>query len=243
MEKFLNYIPVISSTAILSFLFLQFKIAVDSINMRPVERIFFTNSKKFRIYFSALLSSSLIVGPLLLIYINFIEKVPSLNENTIVYSIAFILMFFIIISIIFFILLAVVRLLSVKLDFYIYDSTKKEKWYIVKPISNSKILLWKAGDFYRFIDSEGLMNEVLVKEVNQSKPILFQNFICKNKKNVDIILYTSIAISTIMLFAVTNLDLLWRVLVFGTIVIEYLAVIYILIANNNGKMIEKTSNS
>lgn len=239
MENIKNFIPVISYTAILPLLLLQFKAAIDAITMSPVEKIFFTNSKKISIYFSILFSTSLIAGSILFIQLNFIEQVPEITKEPITSAIGILIMFFVTISTSFFILLGIINLLSVKMAFYILDTEKKEKWYIIKPISNSKLLLSKDGNEYSFMNSEALMEKVIIKEINTRKDIPLQSFIYKNKDTINIILLVLIVITTVAILFIVNLSLTWRVTIFSIICLEYLVFVYTLIANNNSRTLEK----
>lgn len=148
---------------IISFLIPSIKIAIDSYKMNSIERIRLTNVGQVIIFGSQVIAVSIILGCLIFMFM--LNDKEFLKENTnipIIISSSFIVSFLLVL-ISFIIVYSVVKIFSVKTQFYIFFND--EKLTIVRKIGGKIYLLKGEKNKSLFLEADKLLNKKIYEEL------------------------------------------------------------------------------
>lgn len=147
-NNILNYLPNLSFATTISVLIMFLKTVIDTFNMRAVEKIRFTNSQIMKIHFSQIVLLSLAFTIIFDATLIFENAFNWKNSNTLrIYLIGSFIFMLIITSIVYIIVYCYVRLISVKVNFFIIDDNE-QKWSVIRRVDKNTILL--EGERHNF---------------------------------------------------------------------------------------------
>ncbi|MCI1615973.1 hypothetical protein [Heyndrickxia oleronia] len=196
-NSILNDLPNLSLTATISVLTLFLKNMINSFNMRPVEKICFTNSKRMMIHFSQIVILSIAFTIIFDATLIFENAFNWKNSNTLrIYLICSFIFMLIITFIVYIIVYLYVQLISLKVKFFLIDDNE-QKWTIVRRVNKETILLEGESNNFKFWNFNDL-NEVELFEELITDNISFK--IHKNRIWLFVVFFVEFTILMVLLF-------------------------------------------
>lgn len=235
-----NFISNLSFITIMPLFIILLKNAVDSFNMKTVEKAILTDSQKIIFRLSQLTLFSLISGPILfglLINNGSIDK----NDNLIIYLFTSIFsMFFIAL---FVLVYGFINLFSIEVNFFIKEKDTQNEWKIERRINKVKVLLSREENIYRFFDAKDVMEQEITRKLvpKEKYRILLHDRIVGLGK----ISYISLLIFIVLLLVLTiylfgkDIDPAWKFLVAISLLVTYVFTLYVFIVLNNENVLKK----
>ncbi|MEK9199034.1 hypothetical protein [Ureibacillus sp. FSL E2-3493] len=208
------------------------KFAIDILSISEIEKSFFSNSKRFMIFFSKVffisLISSIIIFPILLYhYENFNDKGEMLG------LVLFTIVLTFIISII---ILSIDNLFKVKVKFSFKEENKE--WKIEKWVSKDKLLASNTNKTFKYFEINYIMNKEISMELIKVPNLwMYDFFLKKNLKKLKITLLIILVIFIVVMLIIKST--IWKAFLgtFGILLYGfYFYISYIQRIDNNLKI-------
>lgn len=184
--------------------FLSF--GINNYNAQNVELKLMTNIKRISIFLYHLSVTIIIITIVLELSLISAKGIDLNNPVELLGSIIASLFVAIGITVItFFVILTVVKLMGYKNSFYIHESSTPDqnRWYIIRRVDSSRILLSDNVNSYRFLKFDELMDVTIKREVGQLKviPSKIEKVITENK------IFIYFLISLLLLVSIASIEI------------------------------------
>jgi hypothetical protein len=198
----LDIITKIGVLPVLSLFIMAVIKSVDYLNMKEVESILLTNSKKIIVNFSRILLMTIInfiVFGIICVFLEFFTFDNPVNLTAQI--IAMFLVSFMLSFSLYLISIILVQFLRIKIKwFVILDSDHSKKWYVVRRLSGNNILL-TDGNNYRFYEFSKFTDLIIYSEVQEKRIefVHFYLFVLRRRETILLISFALLLISTSLL--------------------------------------------
>jgi hypothetical protein len=244
--EIINKINELKILAILPVIVVFLRLSIDNINMRGVEKVLLTNSKRLVIQLSIAMVVALFFSIFIGASVYFSEDVePELKKNITLFIIISFFTTSMIVLPLYFFLMFLANLLIFKEKYYIYLSEEgKKKWFISRKLSNKAILLCDEYGNYKFLEESNLYNHTIYRVVQEKNYKIVKCYIwIRNNHKTIIGLISPIIIGSFLATKFLQMNSIINLILSVIVFIGIIGIAAVVIVTNTVKHIIGCSSS